>query len=559
MSALTSMLCLSLLILTSSFNMKSSLGSKLTNNLHQNNLQHQHKFSFSNSNIYKNSNTNLNMNMNMNMKMRQTALKSIFKLRGGATAAATGTTNSALTFISNLHEGPTALFDGLFFILTAVIGLTKILENIGKIGSNDGEQNNKQVYDKPKSVKTLQFKFLLVFWLVRLADWLQGPYFYEVYASKIFNGAPASIDIISRLFLVGFATTGILGPWVGRQVDIRGRRAGTVAFTILYSLGALSTRFNLLPLLLLGRIAGGIGTSLLFSAPEAWMVGEHQNMGHDGKWIGQTFEWAYAGDAIVAILAGQLASMAAGKAGPTGPYTLSVGVLIASAILALTQWKENKATDSNNSNSNNSDNNEDKVTIKEALNVISKDKKILLLGAMQALFEGAMYIFVINWVPALRKVIETTAFGAAGSVIPFGKVFSCFMACCLLGTTVFGFGQRLKISVEVSSVVTFLTATIAMLVASTTGMTSLSALIGAFFTFEMCVGSYFPSMGTLRSKYIPDAQRSVIMNIFGLPLNAIVVSVFLLLKRLGIEGALKIGAGALGIATLCITLLTRMM
>ena len=39
---------------------------------------------------------------------------------------------------------------------------------------------------------------------------------------------------------------------------------------VLYSIGALSTRSNLLPLLLLGRVAGGLGTSLLFSAPEAW-------------------------------------------------------------------------------------------------------------------------------------------------------------------------------------------------------------------------------------------------------------------------------------------------
>jgi hypothetical protein len=65
----------------------------------------------------------------------------------------------------------------------------------------------------------------------------------------------------------------------------------------------------LLPLLLLGRLAGGIGTSLLFSAPEAWLVGESIKGGFDGRWLGQTFGWAYAGDSIVAIIAGQLASI----------------------------------------------------------------------------------------------------------------------------------------------------------------------------------------------------------------------------------------------------------
>jgi hypothetical protein len=61
----------------------------------------------------------------------------------------------------------------------------------------------------------------------------------------------------------------------------------------------LTSDTALLPLLLLGRVAGGLGTSLLFSAPEAWLVGEHQKGNYDGKWLGQTFGWAYAGDSLV--------------------------------------------------------------------------------------------------------------------------------------------------------------------------------------------------------------------------------------------------------------------
>ncbi|CAM9982722.1 unnamed protein product [Heterosigma akashiwo] len=192
---------------------------------------------------------------------------------------------------TSMASSPTGLFNGLFVGLAALAVASKAAQQIAvKQGSGSSSSE-----EKPKSVISLQARFLAVFWLVRMSDWLQGPYFYEVYASKIFNGVPASIDTISKLFLMGFATTGILGPWVGRQVDIRGRRAGTIAFTVLYALGALSTRANSLLWLYLGRIAGGVGTSLLFSAPEAWMVGEHQRSGHDGRWIGQTFGWAYAG------------------------------------------------------------------------------------------------------------------------------------------------------------------------------------------------------------------------------------------------------------------------
>jgi len=150
-----------------------------------------------------------------------------------------------------------------------------------------------------------------------------------------------SLDLVSKLFLVGFGVTGLLGPVVGKLVDNRGRRAGTLAFALLYTIGALSTKSSLLWVLLLGRLAGGIGTSLLGSAPESWLVGEHSKGGFDGKWLGQTFGLAYAGDSLVAISAGQLAGLAAAARGPCGPFEVSVVFLAMGALLALSQWKEN--------------------------------------------------------------------------------------------------------------------------------------------------------------------------------------------------------------------------
>ena len=251
-------------------------------------------------------------------------------------------------------------------------------------------------------------------------DWLQGPYFYEVYSTKVFNGVPATLDLVSKLFLVGFASTGIFGPWIGRFVDTIGRKAGTLAFAVLYAIGALSTRSNLLGVLLLGRLAGGLGTSLLFSAPEAWLVGEHQKNKFDGRWLGETFGLAYAGDSLVAITAGQLASLTANSAGPSGPFTLSVVFLFLGGLLALLKWDENVAVAATTTSTTTSAttttattsvkdtspltttatsasvippieeiaNKNKKPSILDAIDLISKDKRIMLLGAVQALFEG---------------------------------------------------------------------------------------------------------------------------------------------------------------------------
>jgi len=282
--------------------------------------------------------------------------------------------------------------------------------------------------------------------------------------------------------------------------------------------------------------AGGIGTSLLFSAPESWLVGEHSRKGFDGKWLGQTFGWAYAGDSFVAIAAGQLAALAAVSRGPAGPFEVSVGFLAAGALIALLKWKENVAP---------SDTKEG-PTISEAVKVMVSDRKIMLVGAVQALFEGAMYIFVLQWPPSLIAVVN-------GSV-PFGKVFSCFMASCLLGSTLFSALAKRGAQVEAMTALMLVSAAASMGVA-TVGGSSLAAVLAAFFVFEACVGMYFPSIGTIRSKHLPDSHRSVIVNLFGVPLNLIVVSVFLSIKKLGVSGALACSTVALSLAAVSSILL----
>jgi len=264
---------------------------------------------------------------------------------------------------------------------------------------------------------------------------------------------------------------------------------------------------------------------------------------------------AYAGDSIVAIVAGQLASLAATKrGGPSGPFELSIVFLALGAFLASFLWRENVAT---TSSSDSSSLPAEKATIKDALKVVLSDPKIAYVGMVQSLFEAAMYIFVLQWPPAITSAIET-AFGT-GSASPYGTIFSCFMACCLMGSTLFSqFNKMKNVSIEGSSTVMLLLSTVAMGVAAAAskeiGMfkaNPLFALIPAFFAFEAAVGFYFPSIGTLRSKYIPDSHRSVIMNLFGIPLNVLVVSVFLSIQALGVGGALSIATGALSIATAC--------
>lgn len=260
---------------------------------------------------------------------------------------------------------------------------------------------------------------------------------------------------------------------------------------------------------------------------------------------------AYAGDSVVAILAGQLSVEAASRRGPTGPFELSVLILAVAGLLIAFLWGENVA-ESTNSNGN-------KPSIQTALQVILKDPKIMLVGAAQSLFEASMYIFIMQWPPTVARAIQIM-YGDTPD-IPYGSVMSCFMACCLLGSTAFGIFAKRGVPTEDSTASMLTVAALAMGSATTAASAPeapLVSLVVSFLVFEACVGMYFPSSGLLRSTYVPEAQRSIIMSLFGIPLNILVISVFLASNRLGVSGSLGVSTGALNLAVMCMIKLHSM-
>ena len=108
-------------------------------------------------------------------------------LRGGAAAAST--TGAEAFFDSSVGQLLSTTFStsspsGLFNAALAALALTTVgIKTAAKLsddaGSKSADGSSKKKEEKPKEIKSLQIKFLSVFWLLRLSDWLQGPYFYE--------------------------------------------------------------------------------------------------------------------------------------------------------------------------------------------------------------------------------------------------------------------------------------------------------------------------------------------------------------------------------------------
>jgi MFS transporter, MFS domain-containing protein family, molybdate-anion transporter len=146
-----------------------------------------------------------------------------------------------------------------------------------------------------------------------------------------------------------------------------------------------------MPALIIGRILGGLSTSLLFSAFESWMVSEHRKRGFPEELLASTFAIASWGNGIVAIAAGFLAQLSADYAGDIGPFQLAI-VLTAVTLLLIMPWRENYG------HADGVDSQKESVysisaSIASSVNVIIHSPVMVCLGLSQAFFEGAIYTF----------------------------------------------------------------------------------------------------------------------------------------------------------------------
>jgi hypothetical protein len=85
--------------------------------------------------------------------------------------------------------------------------------------------------------KTLLRKYLPVYLLATLSDWLQGPYVYALYADYGY-----SQHSIAILFVAGFGSSMIFGSFIGGMADWGGRRAFVVIFALVYAASCFTKR-----------------------------------------------------------------------------------------------------------------------------------------------------------------------------------------------------------------------------------------------------------------------------------------------------------------------------
>jgi hypothetical protein len=139
---------------------------------------------------------------------------------------------------------------------------------------------------------------------------------------------------------------------------------------------------------------------------------------------------------------------------------------------------------------------------------------------------------VFMWVPSMLELMP------AGSSLPTGLVFACFMLSMTLGGMIFA----LVLPVFPGGCLSLTALVFAVSAASMTVPIynfEFWWVFIAFLVLECMLGMFASCGGTLRSIYYPEGMQSSIMSIFRLPLNLLVVIGTLLTNNAGSVVELK--------------------
>ncbi|GAB6032735.1 Molybdate-anion transporter [Chamberlinius hualienensis] len=389
-----------------------------------------------------------------------------------------------------------------YCIFGIVVSICSILQFRVNFKGKSTETDNGGVAVTNPHFKAFQNQFFLPYFLSLFSDWLQGPYVYKLYSSYGFQESQ-----IAFLYVIGFASSALFGTFAGILADRYGRKRSSLIFCLIYMFCCLTKISSDFYWLALGRIMGGVATSLLFSTFESWYIYEHcQKHQYPVDWMSLTFSKATLCNGFLAIVAGILANIFAETFafGPLAPFLMAVPVLFISMILIAVKWEENYGLkDTTNT-----------VSCVSGLVLIFKDKSILILGIIQFLFESVMYMFVFIWTPILDTDGRT----------PLGMVFACFMVSMMIGSSICQLATPTVYSSESVLKVTLLIGFISILTcfgSTYSSTTNLPLSFGAFLVLEVSVGMYFPTISFLRGQIVPESHRATIMNWFRLPMNAI--------------------------------------
>ena len=264
-------------------------------------------------------------------------------------------------------------------------------------------------------------------WCGRVLIMILGTHLYALYSEYNYN--------VASLYALGFLAGAVSSPFIGAIVDKCGRKKSAMVYCLLEIIINQMEQYNCLVGLLLSRIIGGITTNLLFTVFESWVVTEHRRRGFAEENFEIILRDSVIASNLSAVASGLIAHHLAEKIGLSGPFRGAVSCTILALLLVAACWQENFGLPTPG-------NKHIKDILKDGVQIIFCDSRILRLGVIQGLTEGTLQTFVFLWSPTLlhltlKSNCNTDRFASLfldhNNEPAYGLIFGAYMACGALG------------------------------------------------------------------------------------------------------------------------------
>ncbi|KAI0914948.1 hypothetical protein F4823DRAFT_630045 [Ustulina deusta] len=371
--------------------------------------------------------------------------------------------------------------------------------------------------------RDFQWTFLRVYLLVIGSEWLQNPFMYSLFRTE------KTLDeaTVATLYSSTYVAAAVSALFAGHLTDRFGRRRACLAFCGIHSLAAVSVCFDELPVLILGRVLGGVALTLLWTAFESWLIAEYNERGfaRSGLSLTSLFGIMTTSKCITAIFAG-------------GELILGNGFLISAldlsaAILMIRTWKENWGTNS----IVDADTEGDKAA--EAQEHLPSDQavgslwdlRVWAMSFVTCCFDGTIFLFMFFWPETLQDA-HNREHPEQKDTIPHGVIFASFMAIMVLGALSFNLAVADPRGRHQGSARYTLTPTQLLMGALVTSAICFSTaafvreeagLFVSFLLLEVCNGIYVPSVAYHRGTIVADEARARVYSLMNIPLFVFVI------------------------------------
>ncbi|CAM9091697.1 unnamed protein product [Hapterophycus canaliculatus] len=396
---------------------------------------------------------------------------------------------------------------------------------LGLLTVRHAATKQEQLLEITKDFKTFQATFMSVYLSALLTEWFQTAYLF-VYLRQMHPE-----HFVARMYLAGVSSQlslsvvlEVMGGFIPHKLRCAAclaLQAGSAVLMLHPAFGGLVT----------SRVLGGFAAALLHSSFEAWMVEQHVGQGFPLDWFTHTFNKISIAMGVLAVATGPAVTAAHDLAGGAlGPFKISLVITGINGLL-LFSWRR--------------DSNKPLPACGDvgrlgshALSAVTGSggggaNKVALVAVTQGCFEAATFAFAFLWTPLLMS----TASPGVGlqsdhpAQLPWGIVFSQQLACVMIGSVVFKLAMSLAPGTTADKMCLWASAGGAFcFFALALGLSRRGVQI-TLLGFELCVGVYLNAMGMMRSKYIPQEVRGLVLAASKLVLTTVLFVLLVLLSE----------------------------